>query len=243
MKNKIRRMVYRFALCAVGLLGVAFAQNASISGVVVGEGELLEGATVMIEGTQKGALSNEEGKYVVSGLGAGEYTVVVSYSGYQKFQRMVKLEAGQQLVLDAEMESIRLDDVIIVGYGTERKREMTGSIAKISDRDLNDVPGASFDATLQGKAAGVQVIQGSGIAGSGAKITVRGAGSISAGGDPLYVVDGIPITQDPFLNGDRGGQNNNPLSSINPADIQSIEILKDAAAAAIYGSRGANGVI
>ncbi|MEM7038345.1 MAG: SusC/RagA family TonB-linked outer membrane protein, partial [Bacteroidota bacterium] len=147
--------------------------------------------------------------------------------------------------LDVRMQVVgeRLDDVIIVGYGTERKRDMTGSVSKITSRDLNDIPGTSFEASLQGKAAGVQVIQGSGIAGSGAVVRVRGINSISAGGDPLYVVDGIPITQDPFLNGDRGGQNNNPLSSINPADIESIEILKDAAAAAIYGSRGANGVI
>lgn len=244
MKNRLLHLFQRACILVLALVSVAYAQNASVSGTVRDQdGAGLPGATVLIEGKQKGAFSDEEGQYTITGLPAGEHTLVISYSGMEKFQRRIVLAEGQALTVDADMESVQIDDVIIVGYGTERKREMTGSISKITDRDLNDVPGASFETTLQGKASGVQVITSSGIAGAGAKITVRGAGSVSAGGDPLYVVDGIPITQDPFLNGDRGGQNNNPLSSINPADIQSIEILKDAAAAAIYGSRGANGVI
>ena len=244
MKIRILHFICCICLFGLGLMGATYAQNSSVLGIVLGEeGEPLAGATVLIEGTEKGTFTDETGSFRLKDLPAGQHTVVVTYSGFQKFQRVVELEAGQELYLQADLEVLKLDDVIIVGYGTERKREMTGSISKISDKELNDVPGASFETTLQGKAAGVQVITGSGMAGAGAKITVRGAGSVSAGGDPLYVVDGIPITQDPFLNGDRGGQNNNPLSSINPADIQSIEILKDAAAAAIYGSRGANGVI
>lgn len=244
MKTRLLHLLQRVCILVLALGSVAYAQNASVSGTVRDQdGEVLAGATALIEGTQKGAFSDEEGKYTISGLPAGEHTLVITYSGMEKFQRRIVLTDGQNLTVDADMGVLQLDDVIIVGYGTERKREMTGSISKIGERDLNDIPGASFETSLQGKASGVQVITSSGIAGAGAKITVRGAGSVSAGGDPLYVVDGIPITQDPFLNGDRGGQNNNPLSSINPADIQSIEILKDAAAAAIYGSRGANGVV
>ena len=101
----------------------------------------------------------------------------------------------------------------------------------------------SFEAALQGQAAGVQVSQSSGVAGAGSLIRVRGVASVSAAGDPLYVVDGIPITQDYFLRGNSGALNNNPLATINPNDIDSVEILKDAAATGIYGSRGANGVI
>ena len=231
-------------VCMLFFAASVQAQKASISGTVLDENSNpLEGATVMIEGTSIGALTDDKGNFALQGLKAGQYTLNGSYVSYEKFQRVINLSAGEKFNLDINLKLKVLDDVVIVGYGTERKRDMTGSISKIGSEQLNDVPGGSFDASLQGKAAGVQVIQGSGIAGAGAKITVRGSGSISAGGDPLYVVDGIPITQDPFLNGDRGGQNNNPLSSINPADIESIEILKDAAAAAIYGSRGANGVI
>ena len=138
---------------------------------------------------------------------------------------------------------LSLDEVVVVGYGTQRRRELVGTVAKIDSKDLNETIGGSFENALQGKAAGVQLTQSSGVAGAGSIIRVRGVGSLSSGGDPLFVVDGIPITQDPFLSGERGGLNNNPLSSINPDDIESIEILKDASAAAIYGSRGSNGVI
>lgn len=243
MRTFTRRTTLIFGFVALAFAWVA-AQNASISGVVFDENKApLTGATVVLEGTQYGAMTDGDGAYTIDGVKPGDYTLSVNYVSYDKFQQVIKVTSGEKMVVDVNMKLKVLDDVIIVGYGTERKRDMTGSVSKITARELNDIPGSSFDATLQGKAAGVQVIQSSGVAGAGAKITVRGSGSISAGGDPLYVVDGIPITQDPFLAGDRGGQNNNPLSSINPADIESIEILKDAAAAAIYGSRGANGVI
>jgi TonB-dependent SusC/RagA subfamily outer membrane receptor len=139
-------------------------------------------------------------------------------------------------------------DVVIVGYGRQSRRNLVGSISTVSGKDITDMPAPSFEAALQGKAAGVQVIVGSGMAGSASLIRIRGASSISAAGDPLYVIDGIPISQDYFMNRANGsnygaGFNNNPLASINPDDIENIEILKDAAATSIYGSRGANGVI
>lgn len=224
----------------------AFAQDAGVSGKVLDEnGDPLLGATVMVDGTGKGMYSDAEGKYAISGLPAGDQVLIISYIGYEEFREVLELESGKTVSRDVKMklEGNLQDEVIIVGYGVERKREMTGSVSKINSKELNEIPATSLDAAMQGKAAGVQVIQGSGIAGAGAQVRVRGVGSISAGGDPLYVVDGIPITQDPFLNSTRGGQNSNPLASINPQDIESIEILKDAAAAAIYGSRGSNGVV
>jgi TonB-dependent SusC/RagA subfamily outer membrane receptor len=145
-----------------------------------------------------------------------------------------------------EVESV--GDVVIIGYGRQNRRNVVGSISTVTGKDITEVPTQSFEASLQGKAAGVQVTVGSGMAGSASLIRIRGAASISAAGDPLYVIDGIPITQDYFLNRSNGynyggGFANNPLASINPEDIENIEILKDAAATSIYGSRGANGVI
>ena len=140
-------------------------------------------------------------------------------------------------------ESSYIDEVVVTGYTVERRRDLTGTIVKLNAKEITDMPTPSFEAALQGKAAGVQITQGSGIAGSSSVVRIRGFASISAGGDPLYVVDGIPITQDYFLKGNGGGMNNNPLATLNPNDIESVEVLKDAAATGIYGSRGANGVI
>lgn len=145
-----------------------------------------------------------------------------------------------------DVESI--GDVVIVGYGRQNRRNVVGSISTVTGKDIAELPTQSFEASLQGKAAGVQVTVGSGMAGSASLIRIRGAASISAAGDPLYVIDGIPITQDYFVNRSNGsnsggGFNNNPLASINPEDIENVDILKDAAATSIYGSRGANGVI
>ena len=158
-------------------------------------------------------------------------------------------QTGTAPKVTAEDTSISsVGDVVIVGYGRQSRRNLVGSISTVSGKDITDMPAPSFEAALQGKAAGVQVIVGSGMAGSASLIRIRGASSISAAGDPLYVVDGIPISQDYFMNRSNGsnwggGFNNNPLASINPDDIENIEILKDAAATSIYGSRGANGVI
>ena len=148
----------------------------------------------------------------------------------------------------ATPESESVGDVIIIGYGRQSRRNVVGSISTVTGKEITELPTQSFEASLQGKAAGVQVTVGSGMAGSSSLIRIRGASSISAAGDPLYVVDGIPVTQDFFMNRSNGsnyggGFNNNPLASINPEDIENIEILKDAAATSIYGSRGANGVI
>ena len=140
-------------------------------------------------------------------------------------------------------DAVLIDDVVVVGYGVQRKKEVTGSIVQVNAKQITGIQTPSFEAALQGQAAGVQVSQSSGIAGAPSLIRVRGVASVSAAGDPLYVVDGIPITQEYFLRGNSGAMNNNPLAAINPNDIESVEILKDAAATGIYGSRGANGVI
>jgi TonB-linked SusC/RagA family outer membrane protein len=228
----------------------AFADK--IRGRVIDEkNEPVIGATVSVQDTKLGTVTDALGVYEIKDVPAGSYKIKITYIGYVTTVLDVNTVADN--ATDAPVTKIKedqkaLDDVVIVGYGTRMKREMTGSTAKISGKELNDLPVQSFESALQAKLPGVQVTTGSGIAGSAAVIRIRGIASISAGGDPLYVVDGIPITQDYFLNngstgGNGGGMNNNPLASINPDDIESIDVLKDAAATAIYGSRGSNGVI
>lgn len=224
----------------------ASALAQSISGTVTDENnEPLPTVAVIVQGTGKAVTTDFDGKYTITGLAAGNFTLHFEGMGYATKDMPVTLSAGQNLTLNVQLdpESSELDEVVIVGYGVQRKRDVTGSIVKLESRQLTDMPTPSFETSIQGKAPGVQIVTGSGIAGSGSVVRVRGIASISAGGDPLYVVDGIPITQDYFLKGNSGAMNNNPLASLNPQDIESVEILKDAAATAIYGSRGSNGVI
>ncbi len=218
------------------------AQNRTLTGKVVSseDSSPLPGVSIAIKGTSQGTTTDLDGNYQLN-VEENQNTLVFSFVGYISQEIEIGVQSIINVKLDADVKSLK--EILVVGYGTQTKKESIGSIVKINNDKIMDMPVPSFEAALQGKAPGIQVIQSSGIAGSGSVIRIRGIGSVSAGGDPLYVVDGIPITQDPFLNGDRGGQNNNPLSTINPNDIESIDVLKDASAAGIYGSRGANGVI
>ncbi len=222
------------------------AQGQTITGSVVDESGLpMPGVTVRIDGTMQGDATNVEGRYSISKVTPGQVKLIFSFIGYEPHEETVQVPATGNVTADAAMKpkAESLSEFVVVGYGVQRQRAVTGAISKVEPKEITDIPTPSFEAALQGKAAGVQVTQGSGLAGSGSVVRVRGIASISAAGDPLYVVDGIPITQDYFMNGNRGAMNNNPLATINPNDIASIEILKDAAATGIYGSRGANGVI
>ncbi|MFT6997871.1 MAG: TonB-linked SusC/RagA family outer membrane protein [Cryomorphaceae bacterium] len=228
------------------LISTVALQAQNITGVVNDENGLsMPGVTVRIEGTTQGDATDLDGKYEIKGAPVGEQVLVFSFIGYTEYKETINVAPTGTVTVnrDMEVDAETLEEFIVVGYGVQRKREVTGSIVKVGSKELTDIPTPSFEAGLQGKAAGVQVTQGSGLAGSASIVRVRGIASISAAGDPLYVVDGIPITQDYFLNGNRGAMNNNPLATINPNDIESVEILKDAAATGIYGSRGANGVI
>lgn len=226
-----------------GLSTAVLAQQ-TVTGTVTSatDGSTLPGVTVRVKGTGQGATTNLDGGYRVQVSGP-EAVLVFSFVGFEAQE----ITVGARSVIDISLSEdvTALDEVVVVGYGVETKRELTGAIAKVDGSTITNTVTPSFEAALQGQAPGVQVIQGSGVAGSGSVIRIRGISSVSAGGDPLIVVDGIPITQDNFLttNWQNGAFNNNPLASINPNDIESVEILKDAAAAGIYGSRGANGVI
>ena len=228
-------------LCVVAMNATA----QSVSGRVIDKsGQSLPGVIVKALGTSNGVAADFDGNYKID-LPAGEHRLEFSFIGYASQVQTIKLSAGQNLKLDISLDedSKMAEEVIVVGYGVQRKRDVTGSITRIDGKEMTQVPVPSFEAALQGRGAGIQVSQGSGLAGSGSLVRVRGISSISAGGDPLYVVDGIPVTQNPFMRGNSGAMNNNPLTFLNPNDIESIEVLKDAAATGIYGSRGANGVV
>jgi TonB-linked SusC/RagA family outer membrane protein len=229
------------------VLAAIFTQAGAqtISGKVTdNQNQPLIGVVVMAEGTQKGDVTNIDGNYTIQGLQQGKYKVRFQFTGLKTEYKTVELGAAPVVInMTLKEDPKQLDEVVVVGYGVQRRRELTSSIAKISTKELTDLPVQSFEQAMQGKLAGVAVTQGSGVAGSPSIIRIRGISSISASGDPLYVIDGIPITQSYAVYGNSGGFNFNPLATINPNDIESVEVLKDAAATAIYGSRGANGVI
>ncbi len=217
----------------------------SISGQISdSKKEPVIGAAITIEGTTKGVSSDIDGNFKIEGLESKKYTVIVSALGYSKQKKTVDLTAQPDQVLNIVMEddALQLSQVVVVGYGLEQKRDVTGSISTIKAKDMNATVQSSFEQAVQGRASGVQVTSANGMAGSPVKINIRGTNSISAGSQPLYVIDGIPITTGDLSPGNLGSRTN-ALADINPTDIESVEILKDAAAAAIYGSRGANGVI
>jgi len=238
----MRKMLYSIGVPVLLLFSFAsFAQDKVITGRVTDSiGNGIANVSVSVkEVPSRGTTTSADGRFSIS-VPPNAATLVFSSVGYA-FREMPI--TGNTVNVSLQSTSSDLNTVIVIGYGTQRKREVTGAISRVTSEQLNVSPVPSFEAALQGKAPGVQIIQGNGLAGSGSVVRIRGIASISASGDPLYVIDGIPVISEPFQRGNSGAMNQNPLSSINPADIESIEILKDAGATGIYGSRGANGVI
>lgn len=226
----------------LALPSATWAQNKTITGKVTSEkdGAPLAGVSVTPKGGTGGTSTNNEGSFSIT---IPANTAVLTFSGVGYESQNVSISDKLVVNVTLKASTINLNEVVVIGYGTQRRREVTGAIAKVTSDKITALPTPSFEASLQGRAPGVQVVQGSGLAGSGSVVRIRGIGSVSASGDPLYVLDGVPVISDPFMRGNTGGANQNPLATINPNDIESIEILKDAGAAGIYGSRGANGVI
>ncbi len=207
------------------MMGVS-AQTMSVSGVVMAEGEPdpVIGANVMVKGTTNGTITDFDGNFTLDAK-KGD-VLVFSYMGYKPLEMTVQ-NAGP-LKVTLQPDNVMLEEVVAVGYGTMKKSDLTSAITSVSADELTKAPASGLDQALQGRAAGVTVTTNSGQPGQAASIRIRGIGSAMGGNDPLYVVDGV-ITSD--------------ISFVAPSDIASMEILKDASAAAIYGSRGANGVI
>ena len=207
---------------------IVCAQHKKISGTITGtQNETIIGATVLEIGTTNGVVTDIDGKFSIQ-LTNDNATLVISYIGYKTQE--IKPQ-GNTLSIQMDEVSEQLNEVIVIGYGTTTVKSNTGSISSVKADDIMNYPSANFANSLAGKATGIQVIQSSGTPGSAPQIRVRGIGTLTAGSNPLIVVDGFPLSEGSTIN------------SINPNSIESIEILKDAASTAIYGSRGANGII
>jgi len=216
--------------------------NSTLHGQVVDarSRQPLAGAVVAIEGTTHAVSTDVEGKFSFITGQKFPYTLQIRYIGY-KSQSIVA--SGSPITIALEEEIGQLNDVVVVGYGTQTRKNLVSSITSIKTDDVRQIPVASFDAQLQGKAAGLQVNSNTGTPGDGVFIRVRGSTSINASNDPLYVVDGVFMNNASLQTVNTGGRATSPIADINPSDIESIELLKDASATAIYGSRGANGVV
>lgn len=223
----------------------------SLNGKVLDEGGIpLPGATVIAKGTTVGTTTDFDGNFEII-LPLGISVIEVSYLGYRS--KEVNVLNKESITISLEPDAAALEEVIVVGYGTLAKTKVTGSVVSIDTETIVKVPSLTAEGALIGQVAGVQVQEVSGEPGAAPNIRIRGSGSISAGNDPLFVVDGIPITRNLTSSSQLGGVANrrasfqpptiNPLATLNPNDIESIQVLKDASAAAIYGSRGGNGVL
>ena len=220
-KRKMSLFGLLFALCSF----MAWSQQ-TITGTVSDADGPLPGASVVVKGTTNGVSTDFDGNFSIQASPSD--VLLISYIGYTAKE----IPVGNQTQIDVNLEAgNKLDEVVVIGYGTQRKSDLTGSVASVSSEDLTQIPSSRVDQVLQGRAAGVQVTQANGAPGAGTTIRVRGGNSITGSNEPLFVVDGIVV-----------GTNFN-LNNINPSDIQSLEILKDASSIAIYGSRGANGVV
>ncbi len=226
-------------LCVLGS-GLAMAQERVITGKVTSmdDESVLPGVNVAIQGTTRGTSTNENGEFRIEGVTDGA-SLVFSFVGFVS----KTVAVGSKTVINVALESDSqvLEELVVVGYGVQKKSKLTSSISSINGKDLANLTTASVDQQLAGRAAGVQVTVGSGLVGQAPRIRVRGVNSITSGASPLIVIDGVPA-----IDGNQGGSTSiqtNPLADINPDDIESIEVLKDGAATAIYGSRAANGVV
>ena len=235
MKSKILNSNGKFLLlCLVGMLMAVqgFAQAITVKGVVKDKiGEPVIGANVIVKGTTNGTITDFDGVFTLQAN--KEDVIVISFIGYQPQE----LPAAEQMNVILQDDTQLLEDVVVIGYGTAKKNDLTGSVTAIKPDEMNRGLVTNAQDMMQGKIAGVSVISDGGTPGGGSTIRIRGGSSLNASNNPLIVIDG-------FAMDDKGVQGlSNPLSMVNPNDIESFTVLKDASATAIYGSRASNGVI
>ncbi|PIX09276.1 MAG: SusC/RagA family TonB-linked outer membrane protein, partial [Flavobacteriaceae bacterium CG_4_8_14_3_um_filter_34_10] len=213
---------------------LAFSQS-EVRGTVTdqGSGLSMSGVNVIIKGTATGTITDIDGNYTLK-VSSGQ-SIVYSYVGYVKQE--VVFQGQSKIDISLQEDAAKLDEVVVVGYGSTRKEAVTGAVQKVTSEEFNKGAIVSADQLLSGKSAGVRITTGGGAPGEGAEIRIRGGSSLSANNNPLIVIDGVPLDQ-------RGVQGvRNALNAINPTEIEEMVILKDASATAIYGSRASNGVI
>lgn len=238
MRKKSFLFLFICLLCSLS----SWSQTIKVTGVVYAEDgdEPVIGASVLVKGTTLGTVTNIEGAFVLQNVPQTAKTLVVSYVGMRKTE--VAIKPQMKIVLKADSEL--LDEVMVVAYGTAKKSSYAGSASLVKSDALKDLPTTSFESALNGKVAGLTVTSSSGQAGSAPSIRIRGNGSMNASNEPLYVVDGVPVVSGNIGQmSDYTYSTNNVMNSLNPEDIESISVLKDAAASSLYGSRAANGVV
>ena len=217
---------------------MAFAQGRVVTGTVTSleDGMGVPGATVLVKGTTIGTATDIDGKYSIN-IPAGSNVLVFTFVGLTSQE----VNIGNRSTINVALESdvTALSEVIVTGYGTQPKREVTGAVSSVKGDAIQNLPLQSFDRALQGRASGVQVRSSNGLPGGAVNIRIRGVGSVNAGNEPLFIVDGVQLNNQ----SNASFTQSNPLAFLNPNDIESMEILKDAASAAIYGSQAANGVV
>ena len=237
------------ALLTVLFTAPVSAQSTSVGTLSgqVSDGDIggpLPGVNVRLEGTTLGATTDAEGIFSISAP-SGDYTVIFSFTGFTTIRQPITIRPTANTDLNVEMgqDLNELDNVVVTGYGARERRNLATSISTIDGAELQDVPSTTVDGALQGRAAGVVVLRSSGTPGGGVSVRVRGATSISGSNQPLFIIDGVPVSSGSGSAIGVGNQGLNGLASIDVTDIESIEVLKDAAATAIYGTRAANGVV
>lgn len=240
----MKKIVLMSLVLMLTLFQSAMAQTRSISGRVTDQrtGEGLPGVTLLLKGTTSGVSTNAEGSFTLNAPAAGG-TLVASFIGYGTTEQAIGNNSTFNIQLSAT--AIGLNEAVVVGFGTQDVKDITGSVAEVKAATIASQPVPSFDQALTGHVAGLQVTNPGGTLADGTTMRIRGANTISGNAQPLVVIDGVPTTQSANLNSFNGGNGTryNPLADINPNDIESVTVLKDASAAAIYGSRAANGVL
>jgi len=235
----MKKLLLQFCVISMVSFNFIWAQG-TVSGIVTSSdtGEPIEGVAVVVKGTTIGAFTDAEGSYTLNYPENGT-AITFSLIGYELLEEEINGRSTINVIL--EQSDLAMDEVLITGFGTQIKRELTGNIAQVDGEAIENIPVPSLESAIQGRAAGVFVSSQNGKLGGGINIRIRGSASVTASNEPLYVVDGIVITsQDQSSINDAA---TNPLADLNFNDIESIEILKDASAAAIYGSRASNGVV
>ncbi len=235
-----RKLMLLLACLFVGI-GVVTAQTQKVTGVVISEedGQPVIGASVLVKGTQIGAITGVDGDFTLPNVPSSAKTLVISFVGMQTQEVTIKPHVKVILKSDSEL----LEEVVVTGYGTFKKASFTGAASTVNTSTLEDVPVLSVADKLSGNVAGVTFGSSSSNPGSVSSIRVRGMGSINAGNNPLYVIDGTPVTSGDLSEFTYSDAGTDILSSLNTNDIESITVIKDAAAASLYGSRAANGVV
>jgi TonB-dependent starch-binding outer membrane protein SusC len=246
----VKQRVRAVPLVLVLLLGIGVVPSVAqqtATGTVIGRvveaasQRPLAGASVTVDGTRVGSLTATDGRFILTGVPAGSQQVRAQMFGFGAQPQGVTVVAGGSVTVDFQLQpqAVQLEGVVAVGYGTQQRRDLTGSVSSVSVEEARTAPTMSVDQVLQGRAAGVHVVQSSAGPGGSVSVRIRGTNSISANSEPLYVIDGVPA----FVGSSASSRSLNPLADLSPNDIESMEVLKDASATAIYGSRGANGVV